>query len=422
MVQIFAVKGCKDILPQEVANWRFLEEEARAFFGRFGIKEIRTPLLEKTELFARGIGAATDIVEKEMYSFIDRGEESLSLRPEATASVIRAYIEHALYKVEPASKLFTIGPMFRRERPQKGRFRQFHQINVEYLGFDDYRFDGEVIFLAVQYLKNVGLTEFKLELNTLGCPHCRLPFREALSHFLMSREKELCSDCQRRVTTNPLRVLDCKRDTCRAITEEAPTIGAYLCNDCKRHFIGVREVLAEFGLSYHLNHRLVRGLDYYTKTAFEITTPALGAQNAVAGGGRYNGLVAALGGPDVAGIGFAVGMERLLSLLPPPAASRETRPHLFIAALGEEPYRKAFALSNYLRLNGFYVEMDLPGKSLKSQMKRADKLKSRFVLFLGDKELLERKATLRDMDTGNQEVVTFIEGREEILNFLKRYE
>jgi histidyl-tRNA synthetase len=419
MAIINAVKGFKDILPEEAGKWRYVEEKAREIFSSFGVREIRTPILEKTDLFQRGIGSSTDIVEKEMYTFQDRGDEYLTLRPEATASVIRAYVEHSLHTADPAAKLYTIGPMFRRERPQKGRFRQFHQINVEFIGIDDPRADGEIILLLTHFLKNVGLMELQLEINSLGCPACRPSFRTAILKFLEGREEGLCEDCRRRLNTNPLRVLDCKMEKCREITTGTPRLLDFLCPDCGDHFIRVKRALDNFGLPYRINPKMVRGLDYYTKTAFEVTTDFLGAQNAVAGGGRYDGLVCELGGPNIAGIGFAVGMERLISLLPAKEGDFRASPCLFIAALGDAALDRAFALCNCLRMRGLWVEIDYAGKSLKSQMKRADKLGSRYVLILGEKELAEKKAELRDMIQGVQETVNFDGWEETLFNKLR---
>jgi len=414
MATINAVKGFKDILPDEAGKWQYVEEKAREIFSGFGIREIRPPILEKTELFQRGIGAMTDIVEKEMYTFLDHGEEYLTLRPEATASVVRAYVEHSLFAADPAAKLFTIGPMFRRERPQKGRFRQFHQINVEYLGLDDPRVDGEIILLLHHFLQSMGIAGLQLEINSLGCPACRLPFRASILKFLEGKEEGLCEDCKRRLNANPLRILDCKEEKCHKISAPAPRLLDFLCRECDDHFAGVRAALDGFSLAYTINPRMVRGLDYYTKTAFEVTMEPAGAQNAVAGGGRYNGLVSELGGPDIAGIGFAIGMERLISLLPAADETFRSFPHLFVAALGSKAVENAYHLCNRLRMKGVWVEMDYAGKSLKSQMKRADKLCCRYVLILGEKELIDKQAALRDMETGTQETIN-IEGWEDTL-------
>jgi histidyl-tRNA synthetase len=378
-----------------------VEEIANEVFRSFGFQEIRIPVLEKTELFQRGIGESTDIVEKEMYTFIDRGEESLTLRPEATASVIRAYIEHSLHAAEPVTKLFTIGPMFRRERPQKGRYRQFHQIDTEILGPDDPRTDAELILMLTHFLRKLGLRNLALEINSLGCPNCRPSFQKAIVSFLRGREGELCTDCQRRLTTNPLRVFDCKVESCASVIAKAPRLPDFLCDDCRGHFDILQESLSLFALPFRLNPKMVRGLDYYTRTTFEITTEFLGAQNAIVGGGRYDHLVRDLGGPDIPGIGFAIGFERLVAMIP---EEEETAgPLLFIAAMGQTAIKKAFLICNTLRMEGLHIEMDYAGRSLKSQMKKADKLKCRYTLILGDREMEEGKASIRNMKTGVQE-------------------
>ncbi len=405
MVKITSVRGFKDILPEETGKWQYVEKTARDVFAHFGIQEIRIPILEKTELFERGIGETTDVVEKEMYTFQDRGNEYLTLRPEATASVIRAYIEHHIYETQPLAKLFTIGPMFRRERPQKGRFRQFHQINVEYIGMDDPRVDAELIFMLIHFLGTVGLDRLNLELNSLGCAQCRPPFRPKLISFLQGKEEHLCPDCRRRLETNPLRVFDCKVESCRAVLADAPVILDFLCTECLDHFHAVQEYLTSLGVSFSINPVMVRGLDYYTRTAFEVTTESLGAQNAVTGGGRYDGLVGQLGGPDIPGIGFAIGFERLVSMIPKEDVDFHTQPDLFIAALGQDAQRFAFQVCSTLKKAGLHAEMDYSDKSLKSQMKRSDKLNCRYTLIIGDNEIAERRANLRDMAKKHQVAV-----------------
>lgn len=405
MKALTAVKGFKDILPGETERWQYIENTAREIFADFGLRELKVPILEKTNLFVRGIGEATDIVEKEMYSFIDRGEEHLSLRPEATAGVIRSYIEHAMYANEPVSKLFTIGPMFRRERPQKGRFRQFHQINVEVLGLDDPSIDAELILMLAHLLKSLDLEEIKFEINSLGCPNCRPAFRDKITAYLKDKEPELCPDCVRRLGTNPLRIFDCKVEGCRAALASAPVLLDFGCPDCLQHFESVKEFLGMFAVPFEVNARMVRGLDYYTRTAFEVTTTSLGAQNAVAGGGRYNGLVKELGGPDIPGIGFAIGLERLAAMVPISEEELAPGPDLYIAPLGDVARIWSFALCNHLRMVGIRTEMGYGSKSLKSQMKRSDKMKSRLTLILGENEIKERVAELRDMETGTQEKV-----------------
>ena len=413
---ITAVKGFKDILPSEAGKWRYVEEKAREIFGNFGLHEIRIPILEKTELFKRSIGEATDIVEKEMYTFLDRGDEYLTLRPEATASVIRAYLQHNMHAADPVTKLFTIGPMFRRERPQKGRFRQFHQINVELIGMDDPRADAELILILICFLKSVGISDPRLEINSLGCSGCRPSFREEITGFLQDKRDGLCGDCLRRLETNPLRVFDCKQESCREIIAEAPKLLDYICSECHDHFGKVKEYLTALDISFEVNAKMVRGLDYYTRTAFEVTTGSEGAQNAVAGGGRYDGLIKELGGPDIPAAGFAIGFERLISMLPLKDDEFAVHPRLFIAALGDEAGRFAYTLCNHLRMQGIRTEMDYSGRSLKSQMKRSNKLNSSYTLILGEREMQERKAELRDMRTGTQETL----GLDNINDIVKR--
>ena len=406
MEKITAVRGFKDILPGETGKWRFVEDKAREIFANFGIHEIKVPILEKTELFARGIGETTDIVEKEMYTFRDRGNEYLTLRPEATASVIRAYIEHNMHLTEPLSRLFTIGPMFRRERPQKGRFRQFNQINVEFIGENDPRVDAELMIMLVTFLSSVGLNDLRLEINSLGCPDCRPSFRETVIDFLRGKEDGLCPDCQRRLNTNPLRIFDCKVETCQDIIASAPVILDFICDTCKGHFEHVKDYLTMFKIPFSVNAKMVRGLDYYTQTAFEVITESLGAQNAVAGGGRYDGLVRDLGGDDIPGVGFAIGFERLVSMIPADDEAFAKRPHIFIAALGDEAKNFGFTLANSLRMKGIRAEMDFTGKSLKSQMKRSNKLNSQYTLIIGENELAKKRAPLRNMQTGDQQSIS----------------
>ncbi len=416
---ITAVKGFKDILPSETDKWRHIENTANDVFRTFGFSEIRIPILEKTELFRRGIGESTDIVEKEMYTFLDRGEESLTLRPEATASVIRAYLEHTLHAAESVTKLFTTGPMFRRERPQKGRYRQFHQIDVEILGPDDPRTDAELILMVIHFLDRLGLKNITLEVNSLGCDECRPAFREAIVQFLRGNEEQLCGDCQRRIGTNPLRVFDCKVEKCGEIISQAPRLTDFICAACREHFAQVQSCLTLFKISYTVNAKMVRGLDYYTRTTFEVKTESLGAQNAILGGGRYDHLVRDLGGPDISGIGFAIGLERLAALVPDLEKTLADGPFLFIAAIGEKAVDRAFFLSNSLRMKGIRVEMDHSGRSLKSQMKKADKLSSTFVLIVGDREIDENRALLRNMRTSTQEEICLDKLEETIMEIAR---
>lgn len=400
---IKAIRGMRDLLPPETSRWQWMEAVAREVFGLYGYRELRLPLLERTELFARSIGADTDIVGKEMYTFPDRKGDSLTLRPEATASVLRAVLENGLDKGAGVKKLYTLGPMFRYERPQKGRYRQFYQINCEAFGVDAPELDAEVILLLLDILTRLKLGEMRLLINSLGCPDCQVKFKAAMGLFLISREG-LCEDCQRRRDTNPLRVLDCKSVHCQGILKDAPVIRDYLCPDCAAHFARVLELLKRFGVNYEEQPKLVRGLDYYTRTAFEVVAAGLGAQDAVAGGGRYNGLSQALGGPVLPAIGFAIGEDRLLEVLPQDLdQGREFK--VFLAALGEPARDQAFRLMQELRQRRVAAEMDLEGRSLKAQMTQADRYGAAYAVILGDRELQTGEAQLRRMADGDQERV-----------------
>jgi histidyl-tRNA synthetase len=401
-LEITTIKGFKDILPEEAAIWQRVESEARGVFRAFGFREIKTPLLESTDLFTRSIGQDTDIVSKEMYTLTDSKGRGLTLRPEATASVVRAYIQHRLYQDNPVQKLFTLGPMFRHERPQKGRFRQFHQINAEIFGDPGPRSDADIINMAMQLFESLGLTDLTLNLNSLGCPICRARFREDLTNYLVQRLDPLCPDCRRRADVNPLRVFDCKVEGCRDVVSDAPSILDYICDDCKEHFLRLQEYLEGLKIAFIVNNTLMRGLDYYSRTAFEIQTQRLGAQNAVAGGGRYDGLVRKLGGPDHPGIGFAIGVERLVALLDEINAIDNDTPELFIAWIGEKAEDKVFKWVNELRRSGLWVEMEYGSKGLKAQMKKADRLGAKRTLIIGDDELVAGKGILRDMETKAQ--------------------
>jgi histidyl-tRNA synthetase len=393
-----------DILPGDVETWQHLEEQARKVFGAFGYREIRVPVVEKTDLFCRSIGETTDIVEKEMYTFSDKGGTSMTLRPEGTAPVMRSFIQHKMYSQDPVSKLYYIGPMFRHERPQKGRYRQFHQIGAEVIGVDDPKIDAQVLAMLSHYFQTTKIPDVILQINSLGCPECRPSYRETLISFLEQHIESLCADCQRRYTTNPLRVLDCKVPGCKEATVDAPAMLNNLCIGCETHFGQVKEHLDALSVSYTVNPRMVRGLDYYTKTTFEMVTSSLGSQNAVAAGGRYNGLIKDLGGPDLPGIGFAIGLERLALMLGEQSIE-PPRPELFIATLGETATKAGFAMLTRLQREGVLVEMEYTGKSLKAQLRRADKMKTRRVLILGEDELERGVAQLRNMDESSQEEV-----------------
>ena len=398
------IRGFKDILPGEVEKWQYVEREARRVFGLFGFLELRIPILERTELFARSIGEATDIVGKEMYTFPDRDGDSLTLRPEATTSIMRAYLEHGLNVKEPVGKYYFIGPMFRYERPQKGRYRQFHQIDAEILGVQEAQADAEILVMLMRFLTTLGLKNIGLQINSLGDPACRLPYKGEIQNFLRSRMDRLCEDCQRRLETNPLRVFDCKNDECQAQLTDAPVVLDFLCPDCRRHFDEVKKLLDEVHLPYAINPRMVRGLDYYTRTAFEVVAGELGAQNAVCGGGRYDGLAQEIGGPSVPAIGLAIGVERLVMLLPE-EKSFSRHPDVFLAAIGKEAQERGFALAQEMRDAGIWVEFDYEGKSLKSQMRKADRMKTPRVLILGEEELKKNQVVVRNMATKVQEEV-----------------
>jgi histidyl-tRNA synthetase len=402
-LNITALKGFKDILPDEAVVWQRIESTARDVFRRFGLKEIKVPILEKTALFARSIGETTDIVEKEMYSFIDRNGESLTMRPEGTASVLRAFIEHSLQNQQQVQKLFTIGPMFRHERPQKGRLRQFHQISVEVLGANQPELDAEIMAMASMVLTELGLS-VSLEINSLGCPQCRPAFNQALFLFLEDKKDALCEDCQRRRLKNPLRVLDCKSSSCQGHYQTAPSILGHLCQECTDHFQTVQAGLTAMGIPYVINSFMVRGLDYYTRTTFELLTDSLGAQSAVGAGGRYDGLLKQLGGADLPGIGFAMGMERLVLMLQQQTSGLVAAPSgLFIAALGDTARDLGFAMAQGLRRLGVQVLLDYGNSSLKSQMKQSGKQNCRHTLIIGEDEISKGEATLRDMLTREQE-------------------
>jgi len=412
-MKITSIKGFADIFPGEVETWQLVESRAREIFGCYNFAEIRIPIVEKTELFSRSIGETTDIVEKEMYTFEDRDARAgegvegtkLTLRPEGTAGVVRAYVESEMYKIEPARKLYYMGPMFRRERPQKGRMRQFHQIGAEALGRGDPFIDAEILLLLSDFFNSLGLTEPALQINSLGCSDCRPQYRATLLNFLKQREDRLCANCVRRIDRNPLRALDCKEPGCIDATKDAPSILDSLCEVCRSHFAAVQRMLTGTHVPFALNPRMVRGLDYYCRTTFEWTTTQLGSQSAVAAGGRYDGLVQQLGGPAIPGVGFAMGVERLTMLLRLQTNATAAGPFLYIVWIGEQGRDWAFPLVHRLRQRGLNVEMEGDGRSMKSQMRRADKIGARAVLIVGDDELAKGKVLLRDMASKEQHEV-----------------
>lgn len=406
-----ALKGTHDILPEEVYKWDYMEGVIRDVCARYGYKEIRTPIIEATELFQRGIGDTTDVVTKEMYTFTDRGNRSVTLRPENTASAVRAYLEHKMYGDQQVHKMFYIGSMFRYDRPQAGRYREFHQFGLEVLGASSPLADAEVIAMACEIFHKLGLRDLDLYLNSIGDKNCRPAYRQKLIEFFEGKKDQLCDDCRERLYKNPLRILDCKEEGCKKASVGAPEITDYLCDDCHAKFEAVKHYLDGLGISYTVDPRLVRGLDYYTNTAFEIQYPPLGAQSAVCGGGRYDGLVEEIGGPSTPGIGFAIGLERLLlalemqNLIPAPKSQKR----VYIAALGEDAVAEGFKIQEELRGLGVLTDMDLQGRSLKGQMKQAGKLDSQFTVIIGSNELEKGAAAVKNMADGTQEDIPFAE-------------
>ncbi len=418
MIQI--IKGFRDILPGDVETWQAIEKIARSLFEDFGYREIRIPIMERTELFARSIGEDTDIVGKEMYTFPDRKGDLITLRPEATASIVRSYIQHKLYRKEPVQKLYTIGPMFRRERPQKGRYRQFYQLNVEVFGIASALIDAQLIYMLVTLFERLAVKGVMPHINSLGCPECRPNFKEALTAFLTGIKEHLCGDCLRRTERNPLRVLDCKVESCRQALAGAPAIIDFLCSPCAAEFDVLQTALKGLDVSFVVDKRLVRGLDYYTRATFEIQTGALGAQNAIAGGGRYDGLVKGLGGPDLPATGFAIGFDRLAEIVGLNRDDLVPKPDIFIAALGQEGILQAFEWQCALGLEGIQTEMDFGNRSLKSQMKKAGKADAGYVLMVGEDELEAGAAILRNMATKEQLSIPFEKIIDQIKSMLKR--
>jgi len=399
-----AIRGTHDILPGEVERWQRVEAVARRVFERYGYAEVRTPVIEREELFSKGTGETTDIVQKEMYAFTDKGGERITLRPEATPSLVRAFVEHSLEQSMAVPKIYLIGPMFRYERPQKGRYRQFHQLDVEVFGVSDPAVDAEILDLAWTLVTDLGIQNVELVINSVGCPACRPAFSEALLKALGEDVKTLCADCQRRSTTNPLRIFDCKVPQDQPVIDTLPHSIDYLCESCTQHFDTVVRHLGMYGIPYRISHRLVRGLDYYTRTTFEILGGNIGAQNAILGGGRYDGLVKQLGGPDRVGIGFAAGIERLVLAMPEDGGPQDRKP-VFVAAMGEAARDAALALLRDLRRSGLEAHMEYEGRSIKSQMKRADRLKAAVTLILGDNELASGVVAVKNMRTSEQTTV-----------------
>ena len=400
--QFTALKGMQDILPPDTLLWQSIERTARDVFGAYGFQEIRLPVLESTGVFSRSIGEQTDIVEKEMYTFTDKGGRSVSLRPECTASVVRSYVENNLHSLPPPQKFYYSGPMFRYERPQSGRFRQFYQIGVEAFADPHPGMDAEVIAMLERFLGGIGLRGISFQINSIGCEQCRPGYRDALLNFFGEKKGRLCPDCIRRYDRNPLRILDCKVQRCREARAGAPAITDHLCQDCAKHFGKLKELLSLLGVSFTVNPEMVRGLDYYTRTAFEVTSEGLGSQNAVAAGGRYNRLVKEFGGPDTPAIGFAVGMERVVALLKNAGPPSRPVPAAFIAALGEAAGDEALRIACLLRNKGVWVELGDAESSLKSQLRRADRLSARYVVIVGDEELRSGQLKWKNLSDASQ--------------------
>ena len=419
-----AVKGTQDILPSEVYKNQFIEQIVIDIAGKFGFKELRIPVFEHTELFQRGVGETTDVVQKEMYTFDDKGGRSITLRPEGTAGVARAFLEHGLFNEALPQKLCYVINCYRYEKPQAGRWREFQQFGVEMLGTSSPAADAEVISLANEIFAFLGIENLQLELNSIGCPECRKNYHNALREYFESKKENLCPTCLERLGKNPMRILDCKSPICKEICEGAPAIIDYICDDCSAHFESVKKYLDVMNIDYVVNPRIVRGLDYYTRTVFEFVSTQIGAQGTVCGGGRYDGLVEELGGPHTPSLGFAMGTGRLLMLLeaqgielPAPGACE-----LYIAPMGENASLEAMKIVHDLRASGISSQTDVAGRSLKAQMKYADKIGARYTMVLGDNEIEQGKANLKNMDNGEVTEVELESLAEDFMQFLVKQE
>jgi len=400
MEKITSLRGFRDISGEEAEKFFRIELVSRAVLELSGFREISIPILEKTELFKRSIGDTTDIVEKEMFTFIDRNGDSLTLRPEATAGIVRHYLQEGLHARERISRLFTIGPMFRHERPQKGRFRQFHQVNVEVFGAAEPIMDAELLWIIVRILGQLAVKRYAIELNSVGCKECRAPFREVLVSYFSEKKESFCPDCQNRLIRNPLRIFDCKSQACIDLTKESPSLFDHLCENCRVHFETLISYLAGFGIDPVINKRLVRGLDYYTRTVFEVTSQELGAQKAFLAGGRYDNLVEDMGGPSAPGIGFAIGIERLALLMDSSQIVR--KPRYFLALIGDKTVACRIPIIKALAENDIPVSYSPDPKSLKSQMRHADSIGADYAMILGEGELEKRVILVRNMRSGKQ--------------------
>ena len=406
-----APKGTKDVLPEESYRWQYLESGIRSIVQKYGLLEARTPCIEHTELFLRGVGDTTDIVQKEMYTFLDKGERSITLKPEGTAGAVRMFVENGLFsEAQPTKMYYLYCPVFRYERPQAGRLREHHQFGVEVFGSDQPTADAEVIAIAAELFESFGCTDLTIKLNSIGCPECRHRYQEALKQYLAERMDGLCETCRTRFETNPLRILDCKVPDCHEIVRDAPHTMDYVCDSCKQHMEKLTHLLDLMGIRYELDPMLVRGLDYYTKTVFEIVSGMPGAQGTLCGGGRYDGLIEQLGGPKMPAVGFGLGMERLLLIMDKLGVEipKPVRYELMLVGMGEAAKEQAFILGHALRKLGHKVDTDHMGRSVKAQMKFADKVAARCVMVLGDSELAEGKAVLKNMASGEQRTVSLV--------------
>jgi len=414
-MKIQSIRGVKDILPGETGKWQWVEDIARKVFQKYGFKEIRLPVFEKTALFSRSIGETTDIVEKEMYTFEDRGGEQITLRPEGTASVVRAYIEHKLYNPPSVVKVYYMGPMFRYERPQAGRFRQFYQIGIEAMGTDNPMIDVEVMTLLMEFFGLLGLKDLRLQINSLGCPDCRPQYREVLKSAIREHLDHLCINCKQRYEKNPLRVLDCKVERDQEIAKGLPKTKDHLCSVCQENFNQVQSLLDAVQAPYDLNPLLVRGLDYYTRTTFEVISAGLGSQNAICGGGRYDSLVEEFEGPPTPCFGFALGMERLISIIPfDDNNTIGSRPDIFVVTMGEEAKEHSFKIIHDLRKQGLIVDQDFDCGSMKSQMRKANKSLARFSLVVGENEIKSGTFQMKNMESGTQTQISAVNLADEI--------
>ncbi len=415
---INAPKGTKDVLPADSYKWQYIENIAREVALTFGAKEIRTPVFEHTEVFLRGVGETTDIVNKEMYTFIDKGNRSVTLKPEGTAGIARAFIENGLNNTALPVKTYYITPCFRYERPQSGRLREFHQFGIEFLGSNTADMDAEAILLAKTLFDKLQIKGLKLYINSIGCKTCRKNYQDALKSYLNDNVSKLCPLCRERLQTNPLRILDCKNDECAEITKNAPKILDYICEDCSTHFSKVQSLLTSAGAEFYIDSGIVRGLDYYTKTVFEFVSENLGAKSTVCGGGRYDSLISELGGADVSGVGFALGIERLLLIINSLGIEIEdnTKPTLYLASMGDKEREVAFAIANNLRINGIKTEIDHMERGIKAQFKYADKIGAKYVAVIGSSELEQNAVKVKYMADGTEEIVAL----DKILEYFKK--